>query len=268
MQPDWKLLGSLLGVLIGVSIRPLSECGLDEAFGLSVCAWGVGSGESVFEAQLLACLSELAGAIGGPLVGEHGFEADAQARGPGQRGAQAGDDRSSFFVWIDARAGEARVVVDGDVDVLPTCSVYLVPLVAGDAMRRSDDTSQLLDIQVQQVARSLMFVARVHRHGLQVAHAVELQATQDAADGGPTQAGVLRDAVAGPALPPECCDAVDPLGGGGLMKSMGARTAVGQTVRSVLPITPDPLGRRLRRDAEAGRGQLQRHTLFHYFPGQ
>ena len=29
-----------------------------------------------------------------------------------------------------------------------------------------------------------------------------------------------------------------------------------------------PVGDRLRRDAEAGRGQLQRHTLLHYFPGQ
>jgi F0F1-type ATP synthase membrane subunit c/vacuolar-type H+-ATPase subunit K len=39
-----------------------------------------GPGAAVFQAGLAACLGELAGAIAGSVIGEHGFEAHAEAR--------------------------------------------------------------------------------------------------------------------------------------------------------------------------------------------
>ena len=57
----------------------------------SVGARRVGAGEAVLEAEFATCLGELERAVGWPVVGEHGLEADAQPGVPVQRGAQAGD---------------------------------------------------------------------------------------------------------------------------------------------------------------------------------
>ena len=234
----------------------------------SVGARRVGAGEAVLEAQFATCLGELERAVGWPVVGEHGLEANAQPGVPVQRGAQAGDDRVARLVRIDTGEGDAAMVVDGDVDVLPASSRDRVATVAGNPMRGPNDASQLLDVQMQQVAGRVVLVALDDRRWLQMADAVELQTPEDAAHRGAAQARVLRDPIAGPALPAQGLDALDLLAGGRTMQPVRTRTAVSKTCRPLLPKAPYPLGRRLRRDAEAGRGQLQRHTLLHDFPGQ
>ena len=55
-----------------------------------------------------------------------------------------------------------------------------------------------------------MFVALDGWARLQIADAVEPEPAQDAADRGPAQAGLPRDAVAGPALPAQLLDPRDP----------------------------------------------------------
>ena len=92
------------------------------------------------------------------------------------------------------------MVVDGDVDVLPARAGRVIGGVSGDAMTRPRDASQLLDIEMPQVARRSVFVARIDRRRLQISDAVEFQSAQCAADGGTAQARLLRDAMARRAL--------------------------------------------------------------------
>jgi hypothetical protein len=65
---------------------------------------------------------------------------------------------------------------------------------------------QLLDVQVQQVARGGVLVALDRRFRPQLAHPAQLQLAQDAADGGPAQPRLLRNPQACPALAPQHFD--------------------------------------------------------------
>ena len=67
-------------------------------------------------------------------------------------------------------------------------------------MAGSCNASQLLDVQVQQVAGQRVFIALYHRCGVEIADAVQLKFAQDAADRRATETCRLSDAIAGPAL--------------------------------------------------------------------
>lgn len=62
-----------------------------------------GPGEAVLEAELAADLGELERAIGRAVVGEHGLEADAEARVPVDGGVQRAHHRSTLLVRVDVR---------------------------------------------------------------------------------------------------------------------------------------------------------------------
>ena len=68
---------ALLGIRPVFGVGPLAQGGLDEAFGLAVGSWRIGSGAAVFDLHLLAGESEEAGAIAGAVVGEQSADADA-----------------------------------------------------------------------------------------------------------------------------------------------------------------------------------------------
>ena len=68
------------------------------------------------------------------------------------------------------------------------------------------------------VARSGMLAALDDRQRLQIAHPIQLQPAQDAANGGPAQPGLASDAEARPALPPQRLDPCDQLIRGRLAK--------------------------------------------------
>ena len=81
---------------------------------------------------------------------------------------------SFFVVWHDVGEAEAGVVVDADMDELPTdaTAVALSGPITGDAMADLVEAAEFLDIDVDHLAGSLSFVA-AHRFGrLQVAPAV------------------------------------------------------------------------------------------------
>ncbi len=50
--------------VVGSGIGPLAGDGLDEAFGLAVGLWAIGSGEEMFKAELMASGGKGFGAIG------------------------------------------------------------------------------------------------------------------------------------------------------------------------------------------------------------
>jgi hypothetical protein len=94
-------------------ISPFAQHRLDEAFGFAVGARGVRANEAVTNAECSAGVTELVRAVATSVVGEQGANGDAvlgikSNGGIGGLGQQLGE-------------GEARVIVDGDVE-LPKCS--------------------------------------------------------------------------------------------------------------------------------------------------
>jgi hypothetical protein len=67
------------------------------------------------------------------------------------------------------------VVIDGDVQELGADALDAVAAVAGDAVRRPPDAHQPLDIEMQQVAWSGVFVTHHGGHGFQIEDAVQPQ---------------------------------------------------------------------------------------------
>ena len=58
VQPFGQVLGALIGVVIGACVGPFAQRALDEAFGLAVGLWGIGSGADVAQLESAAQLRE------------------------------------------------------------------------------------------------------------------------------------------------------------------------------------------------------------------
>lgn len=198
VDPWSEMLLALGGVLIGAGIGPFSQGGLDEAFGVAIGAWGIGSGASVLESEMLAGIGEGIGAIGRSIVGEHGFEVDAEPCVVGQGGVQEVQHRRACFIRVKGREGDTGVVVDGDMDILRSDALDGVVPVAGHAVAGPRDAHQALDVEVKEVARPRMFIAMDGRGRFQIAYPAQLEPLEDATHRGRTQGGLLRDALAGP----------------------------------------------------------------------
>src|SRR5208283_1770623 len=115
-----------------------------------------------------------------------------------------------------------------------------------------------------------MFVAQYGLAGFEIAHAVELEPAQDAADGGPAEACGLRDAQPGPALTAQCLDPLRQLRLGGPTQAERPATTVHKSGLPQLAIACHPFGRGLRAHVGGGCGRRQRasaldHPLGHLF---
>ena len=155
------------------------------------------------DGELSAGAGEAVGVEARPVIGEHAARGDAEALEVSHGFGEEAGRRVGLLVGIERGVGDARVVVDRDVEELPTGSASLILRIAGDAMASLDDTGELLDVEVQHIARRGVLVAHDGDRRLQHLRLVQLQAGQDAADRGPAQAGGLRDAHPGPTLPAE-----------------------------------------------------------------
>src|SRR6266446_6473639 len=97
-----------------------------------------------------------AGAVGGAVVRGEALDADTEIFEEGQRGVEESDDTAGGFIREELGEGEARVIVDGDVEVFPTCAAGVIALaVAGDAVARAHDAGEFLDVEMEQIARVL-----------------------------------------------------------------------------------------------------------------
>src|ERR1700693_2980754 len=102
------------------NVGPLAQGGLDEAFRLTVGAGCVGTGKAVLNAELETGGAELSGAIAGAVVGEQAADGDAELGVEGEGGVQEGDGGFALLGGQHAGEGEAGVIVDSDVQSLPT----------------------------------------------------------------------------------------------------------------------------------------------------
>ena len=155
----------------------------------------------------------------------------------GDGGLEEGDGALLPLVGQDLREGEARGVVDADVDELPAdaAGLALACAVAGDAMADALEAAELLDVDVDQLAGMLALVAADRLGRLQRRDAVEAEALEDAADGGRRDADLGGDLLAGPALAAQGFDLLDDRRRRRPVQAMRPRRAILQALRRPRP---------------------------------
>jgi len=116
---------------------------------------------------------------------------------------------------------------------------------------------QALDIQVQQISGMGMLITQHRRAGMQIAPSTEMGATQDAADGGGTDAGLASNQVAGAVGATQLDNLFEQGDGSGSGAAMWAGGAVQQRGRGVTTIARHPLGGGFAAHAEGGCSRLQ-----------
>src|SRR5215213_2881949 len=167
-EPAWEGGGALGGGAVDRSVGPATRDGLDEALGLAVGAGPVGAGEQVSDLELVAGLGVSAGAIAGAVVAEHALDGDAHRREPDDRALEEAGGCRSQLVRQLLGIGEPGGVVDADMQELPARraaplrpGLDLRAPIAGDPVAGAAlaDPPQLLDVDVDELARSLALVA-------------------------------------------------------------------------------------------------------------
>jgi len=227
-----QAVGALSGRGIGVSVGPFAKRGLDEALGFAVGFWSVKTSEAVLEAEASDLGGESGGAIGRAIVGVETVDAEAEVGKEGERELEEGDDAASGFVRENGGKGEARVVVDGDVQILPARAARVVELaVAGDAMARADNAGQLLDVEVEEVARRGPFVAHHRWRRFERRETMEAVAAKNTADRGFGELGFGGDLKAWQLVPAEREDTSD----AERVRGKRGRSRLGRAIRKTGP---------------------------------
>ena len=143
------------------------------------------------------------------------------------------------------------MVVDGDVDGLPAnASAVALPLaVAGDAVADPVEATELLDVDVDHLARLVTLVA-AHRHGwIKGIDPIQAQPLEDAADGGRRDRQFGSNLLAGAARPSQRFNLLNDGLRRGFAQPMRSRAAVVQASQALAPVALHPLANRLRADA-------------------
>jgi hypothetical protein len=176
---------------------------------------------------------------------------------------QEGDGALLALVGQDLDEGDARGVVEADVDELPADATALAGPLTGDAVADLLEAAELLDVEVDQLAGVGALVAPDRRGRRQVLEPAQPAPAQDAADGGRLDADLPGDLVTGPALAAQRGDLLD----GGVRRRLaqptGPRGAIDQPCRALGLEALAPFAHGLDVDAQ-GRG----HGLRRLSPDQ
>lgn len=186
---------AFLGVGPVSGVGPLAQGGLDEAFGFAVGLRRVRASAAVFEAHLKTNVVKLVGAIAAAVIGEPGANGDAMASEKVNGILEKGDGGVGLLIGEDLSEGQARMVIDGDVQGLPTGMLVLTAAAAVPAPRDLLEAGQALDIEVEKISGKRMLIAHHRGQRMQIAPAAETGAAQNAADGGRTESGALRNLI-------------------------------------------------------------------------
>jgi hypothetical protein len=201
--------------VVGAGISPLAGDGLDEAFGLAIGLGAVGSGEEVFEAQLVAGGGKEFGAISGSAIGEDALDGDVMGLVKSEGLLEGGQDAGSLFIWEEAGKSEAGMVINGDVQAFDAGPGIAVGTVAGGANAGLMKAAKLFNIKVKEFTWGGAFVTEGWRFGwFEGTEAVEAMAFEDAREGGFGDGENHEDLGIGAALPAEREDLVFELGRG------------------------------------------------------
>jgi len=199
--------GPVVAGLVGSGISPLTSNGLNEAFGFAVGLRAIRFGEVVFDAEVFAGGGEEPGAISRTAIGQDALDFDTVIGVEADRLLESFEHAGDFFIWQEAGEGEARVVVDGDMQGLDAGAWIAKSAIAGGANARAGETAQFLDVEVEKIAGGGAFVAQRGRFWrLQRGKAVEVMAAEDAREGGLGDRQHHHDLSIGAALPAESKD--------------------------------------------------------------
>src|SRR5512143_1425553 len=162
----------------------------------------LGLGSEVLELELLASSAEVPREIERAVIGHDAPDLYAQACVIGHRCLEEGNGAGFPLVFHDLAEGDASCVVDTDMDKLPPNAEVTVDhagLSSRDPMAHRADPPQLLDIDMDELARLLPLIAADGLR-LQSAQFAQAQPTQNAADSGRRDADLGRDLLTRPAL--------------------------------------------------------------------
>jgi len=194
---------------------------------------------------------------------------DAEACVIGDGGPEEGDGAALFLVLHDLAEGDARGIVDADVNELPTQAfaaaspAALASTVARDPVADAVDSAELFDIDVDEFTRVFAFVA-AHRLGrFQSAQLVQVQALQNATDGRRRDPCLGRDRLAGQPLAPKGFDPLDHRLRRRSIQPSGPRAAVRQAGKSFSLVAFHPFAHRPRADAYGFADSLRRLPARH-----
>jgi len=190
------LLLSFSGVLVGARVSPLADGGLYESLGFSVGARRVGSGKPVLDVLPVQGLAEGDASVARSIVGEHALDGEAESGELCLGQMEEACCRLMGLIGHKCCEADPGVVIDGHVQILPARATRSFLRLSGHAAAGLTDAGQALDIEVDHVARMLVFVAHHGWRRIQRGQAVEPGASEDAADRGPAQPQFAADAPA------------------------------------------------------------------------
>src|SRR5436190_3954487 len=200
--------------------------------------------------------------VRGSVVCEQPFNRDSVAAVEGDGTAKEADRCRRFLVAEDLGVGEATVVVDRDVDVLPAFLALIAPVVAaaGDSVTGPVDPTQLLDVDVEELAGACALVAP------RLLEAESPQPTQprpgqDPGDRRQRHRERFRDLSGREAQLPQRDDRRDPLLGGAVGDSPWRRGTITQSSFPFEPVATDPLARAADADAHGSCSRCHRPSL-------
>ena len=115
----------------------------------------------MFQTEASAGLTEDLGAKRRAVVGQYCLEANAQGCEIGYGVFQKLHRASLAFIGIHIGEGDARMIVDGDKQVFPP-GPDGVTRATRDALAHALDASELLGVDMQQIARRFVLVGHAH----------------------------------------------------------------------------------------------------------
>ena len=156
---------------------------MDEALGFTVGARGVRAGEEVAQAEPTDGGTEVMRAIAGAVVAHETLRFDAQGSEVSERVLEEDDGVWVALVGHDLGEGEARSIINADMDIFPASAVDLVATIMSDAVARAHDLAEFLNIEVEELAWELALVAENWWSGIEGAEPSQAVATQETRDG-------------------------------------------------------------------------------------
>ncbi len=244
----------------------LAQAALDGALGLAVGPRHAGPGAPVLEPGLLAGL-----AGGTTLTALPFFVITRWAVTPrltNQASARDGEGSGTLLTVAGQEIGldEPESIVDADVQVLPGLAPRRPAPVAGDQIIYTVDPAQLLDGDLDELARLLLLIADCRRLGLKGPEPTKPTPAQERAHGRDRPTEAAGDGRAGETLPAQGLDLSRGFLGqaaGAAVRARGAVEKAGLTFRG-MPIAPLAYGLQIdlkRRRHGPARSQALDHQL-------
>src|SRR5680860_520285 len=252
------------GVMEGAGVGPLAQQGADEAFGLAVGLGPVGTRLAQRHAQALGRGREQPGAIAAAVVTQHALDADAVAGVEGGRPLQEPSRAGRRLVGQLLDIGDARMVVDRHVDPVPADATVLVDRPRSQhAMATAwADATELLGVEVQQLAGCGALVADDRRPRLEPVETSEPVAAQQCIHGRGTQAGLPGQAMRADAqLASQPAQPLAELGRMGACLAPHHAAAIDQPELALAPVAVPPRGSGLAADAGGTRRAAHRPAV-------